>query len=185
MTMNGDPAEPRRDRRTELARAARDLLETEGLEAITIRRLGAAVGIKGPSVYKHFPDKAAVEAELVLLCFTEQVDALDVPAATFDAIAAAYRRWALRHPHAHRLLHDRPIDRARLPDGLERRAGAPLVAACGGDVPLALAAWATIKGLVDLELAGRFPAGTDVPAIYAAAARAYGAGVGDASGAQV
>ena len=75
----------------------------------------------------------------------------------------------------HRLLNDRPLNRSQLPVGLEARAAAPLVAACDGDVAMARAAWATIKGLVDLELADRFPPGTDVAAIYAAASRAYSA----------
>ena len=77
----------------------------------------------------------------------------------------------------HRLLNDRPLDRSALPPGLEDRAGAPLVVACGGDLALARAAWATIKGLVDLEIAARFPPGADIDAAYGAAARAYqGAG---------
>lgn len=73
----------------------------------------------------------------------------------------------------HRLLNDRPLDRSQLPIGLEDRAAAPLVAACDGDRALARAAWATIKGLVDLELAHRFPPDADIEAVYAAAARAY------------
>jgi hypothetical protein len=39
----------RTDRRAEPTAAARHLLETEGAEALTIRRLGAAVGIRGAS----------------------------------------------------------------------------------------------------------------------------------------
>ena len=172
------PAVARRDRRAELVAAARHLLETEGIEAVTIRRLAAAVGIQGPSVYKHVPDKAAIEDALTVVALTEQADAVqDVPA-TFGALAGAYREWAVAHPHLHRLLNDRPLNRSVLPTGLEDRAAAPLVAACGGDLDLARAAWATIKGLVDLELADRFPPGTDVAAVYAAASRAYSAAGG-------
>lgn len=160
-------------RRGELVAAARHLLETEGAEAVTIRRVAAAVGIRGPSVYKHVPDKAALQDALTLAGLTEQADALQGVPATFAALADAYRRWALCHPHLHRLINDRPLDRSRLPEGLEERAAAPLVAACGGDRNTARAAWATLKGLVDLELAGRFPPGTDIDAVYAAAARAY------------
>lgn len=163
----------RRDRRTELIAAARHLLETEGAEAITIRRLAAAVGIRGPSVYKHVPDKGAIEDALTLVGLAEQADALQGVPPTFAALAGAYRTWALAHPHLHRLLNDRPLNRAQLPRGLEDRAAAPLVAACDGDLDMARAAWATIKGLVDLELASRFPPDTDVSAVYAAAARAY------------
>lgn len=164
---------PRVDRRAQLVAAARHLLETEGAEAITIRRLGAAVGIRGPSVYKHVPDKAAVEDALTLVGLTEQADALQGVPTTFAALAGAYRTWALSHPHMHRLLNDRPLNRSQLPIGLEDRAAAPLVAACDGDLALARAAWATMKGLVDLELADRFPPDADLEAVYAAAARAY------------
>ena len=44
-------------RKAQLVAAARHLLETEGAEAVTIRRLGAALGMRGPSLYKHVPDK--------------------------------------------------------------------------------------------------------------------------------
>ena len=173
------PIPHRSARRTELVAAARHLLETEGIEAITIRRLAAAVGIRGPSVYKHVPDKAAIEDELTLIGLTEQAEAVQGVPVTFEAVSGAYRIWALEHPHMHRLLNDRPLNRSRLPEGLEDRAAAPLVAACGGDRDMARAAWATIKGLVDLELADRFPPGTDVDAVYDAANRAYGgAGTG-------
>lgn len=167
------------DRRAQLIAAAHHLLETEGFEAVTIRRLGALVGIQGPSVYKHVASKADVEDSLVTIGFTEQTDALQGVPTTFAALASAYRSWALTHPHMHQLLNDRPINRSQLPDGLEERAGAPLVAACDGDLALARAAWATIKGLVDLELAHRFPPGTDLDAVYAAAARAYTSAASD------
>lgn len=160
-------------RRRQLLSAARRLLEAEGVEALTIRRLGAAVGIRGPSVYKHVPDKAAIETALVVEGFTEQAAALEHVPATFADLAGAYRAWALAHPHLHGLLNDRPLDRDRLPPGLEDRAAAPLIAACGGDLDLARAAWATINGLVRLELAHRFPPDTDLDAVYAAASRAY------------
>lgn len=166
-------ASARADRRAELIAAARHLLETEGAEAITIRRLGATVGIRGSSVYKHVPDKATIEDALTLVGLVEQADALQVVPSTFAALAGAYRTWALSHPHMHRLLNNRPLNRSQLPLGLEERAAAPLVAACDGDRAMARAAWATIKGLVDLELAHRFPPDADLEAVYAAAARAY------------
>ena len=71
------------------------------------------------------------------------------------------------------MINDRPLDRSQQPNGLKDRAAAPLIAACDADRAMARAAWATIKGLVDLELAARFPPDTDIQAIYNAAARAY------------
>ena len=73
------------------------------------------------------------------------------------AVAAAYRGWALAHPHLYRLMMDRPLPRERLPAGLEDRAAAALVAATGGDPDAARAAFAFAHGMVVLELNGRFP----------------------------
>ena len=160
-------------RRAQLVAAARHLLETEGADAVTVRRIGAALGMRGPSIYKHVPDKASIEAALVVEGLTEQAGALDGVPRTFADIARAYRAWALAHPHLHRLLNSRPLDRDTLPPGLEDRAAAPLIDACGGDRTLARAAWGTVNGLVDLELAHRFPPGTDLEPVYAAAARAF------------
>jgi AcrR family transcriptional regulator len=54
--------------------AARQILEDEGREALTMRRLAEAVGIRAPSLYKHFSDKAAVELALIEQGFTEAAD---------------------------------------------------------------------------------------------------------------
>lgn len=160
------------DRRARLLDAARELFEQGGPEALTIRALGSAVGIKGPSVYKHFPDKTAVEDALTVAVLHERAAALAAVEPTFAVLADAYRTWAVDHPHLHRLIHGRPLNR-ELTEGVEFLAAAPLKSALDGDMDLARAAWATIAGLVDLELADRFPPGTDVTRVYAAAARAY------------
>lgn len=160
------------DRRAQLLHAARELFEHGGPDALTMRALGAAVGIKGPSIYKHFPDKAAVEAALTVVVLQERAAALALVEPSFSALARAYRTWAVKHPHLHRLIHGRPLDR-KLTGGVEFLAAAPLRTAMGGDVDLARAAWATITGLVDLELSERFPPGTEIRQVYDAATRAY------------
>lgn len=160
-------------RPAQLLAAARRLLETEGIEAITMRRLGAEVGIRGPSLYKHFASKAEIETALIIQALTEQADAVEQAEARVDAVMTAYRHWALQHPQAHRLINERPLERAALPEGLETRAAAPLTEACGGDTELCQAVWATLKGVVDLELADRFPPGTRIEHVYQAAAHAY------------
>jgi len=164
---------PRPDRRAQLVAAARLLLEAEGVEAVTVRRLGAALGIKGPSIYKHVTDKAVVISALVSEGLGDLADVLAGVPATFYRVAEAYRQWAQEHPHLHRLINHHQLDRSALPPELEERAAAPLLTACAGDRDLARAAWATIIGLVDLELAGRFPPDADIAAAYTAAARAY------------
>jgi hypothetical protein len=55
---------------------------------------------------------------------------------------------------------DRPLPRDRLPAGVEARAAAPLLRAAGNQ-DLARAVWAFAHGMVQLELARRFPPGAD------------------------
>lgn len=55
---------PDDDRRTEILDAAASLFADRGYGPVTVDEIGAAVGITGPSVYKHFPSKAAVLVEI-------------------------------------------------------------------------------------------------------------------------
>ena len=57
--------------------AGRQLLEEEGLEALTMRRLAERVGIRAPSLYKHLPDKAALEAAIIATGFEEAAAAFE------------------------------------------------------------------------------------------------------------
>jgi len=160
----------RNPRATAIVVAARRILEQEGRDALTMRRLGAEVGIRAPSLYKHFPDKSAVEVALIEIGFEEMARALESAAGhpgTLSALAAAYRTWALAHPHLYRLLTSRPLPRERLRPGVEARAAAPIQAVTG-DPDRARACWAFAHGMVILELDGRFPPGADLDAAWAA-----------------
>jgi AcrR family transcriptional regulator len=163
---------PSTPRRREIVEAARRILERDGEQALTTRALAAQLGIKAPSLYKHFADKQAVEVELIVIAFEETAEAFEAavrndPASPVEALANAYRTYAKAHPHLYRLMTDRPLPRERLPEGVEARAGTPLVEAMGS-VAAARAAWGMAHGLVMLEITGRFPADADVDAAWAA-----------------
>jgi AcrR family transcriptional regulator len=162
----------RTSRRREIVEAARRILELDGAPALRMRRLAADLGMKAPSLYKHFPDKASLELELIVLGFEESAAAFEAALATrqrsqIAALGAAYRAYARAHPHIYRLMTDRPLPRERLPAGLEYRAAAPLAQAMGS-IAGARAAWALAHGLVMLEINGRFPADADVDAAWEA-----------------
>lgn len=157
-------------RREQIVAAAMELLEADGPEGLTMRAVAARVGIKAPSLYKHFPDKDDLESVLVSEGFQEMAEVFST--ATRDAadplaaLAIAYRSWAKDHPHLYRLLTHKPIRRDKLPPGVEAAAALPIVQAVGGDADLARAAWALAHGLTALELAGRFPPDADVDAAW-------------------
>jgi AcrR family transcriptional regulator len=156
------------NRRAEVLAAAEALLEAEGAEALTMRRLGAALGMQAPSLYKHVRSKDDIEAGLQERALRGLAEALpgggDLP-----ALAQAYRGWALAHPRLYELATGRPLRRDRLAEGVEAAAAAPIVGAAGGDEHTARALWALAHGLVTLELAGRFPPDADLDATWRAA----------------
>lgn len=48
-----------------IARAAEHLVDTEGVGALTMRRLGRELGVEAMSIYHHLPNKAALEDAIV------------------------------------------------------------------------------------------------------------------------
>jgi AcrR family transcriptional regulator len=153
-------------RREEILVAARELVERDGFEALTMRALADRVGIRAPSIYKHLPGKRELERNLVALALDELGSALATAAAADDplsAVADAYRRFAVERPHLYRLLTERPVDA----DGFELVAAAPLLKTVGS-VRRARAVWAFFHGMVQLELAGRFEPGADLDAAWRA-----------------
>jgi AcrR family transcriptional regulator len=157
-------------RRDEIIAVARDLLDAEGAEGLTMRGIATELGIRAPSLYKHIADKHELEVALIIDGLTEQAEAFetvaDGAADPIAAIAVVYRSWALAHPHRYQLMTDQPLPREDLPDGLEDHAAAPLLNAVGGDINRARAAWAFAHGMVTLELADRFPHDADIDAAW-------------------
>ena len=156
-------------RAREIVAAARELLEAEGPDGLSMRRIAERIGIRAPSIYKHLPDKQALEAALISAGFEEWAEvfetAVAAPGDRLTALARAYRAYAVRHPHVYRLMTERPLARERLAPGVEERAAAPIVAAVG-DPDGARAMWAFAHGMTILELNGRFPPDADLDAAW-------------------
>jgi AcrR family transcriptional regulator len=170
MSMASSAPEEITPRAREIVRAARELLEAEGPRALSMRRLAERLGIRAPSIYKHLPDKDALEAAIISEGLAEQADALGAAARNahdpIGALARAYRDYAKRHPHLYRLMTDRPLRRDLLAPGVEERAAAAIIDAARGDRDLARAAWAFAHGMTILELDGRFPPSADLDAAW-------------------
>ncbi|WUO86866.1 TetR/AcrR family transcriptional regulator [Streptomyces sp. NBC_00273] len=167
------------DRAQQIMAAARELLDAEGPDALSMRRIAERVGIRAPSLYKHFPDKAAVEAGLQVQGMTRLAEELEAAEAEIGVeppllvLARAYRRHALASPHLYRITHGRPLARNALPEGLEDRAATPLARAVHGDIDIARSFWAFAHGMVVLELDGRFPHDADLDAAWRTGCEAF------------
>ncbi|MBB5077416.1 TetR/AcrR family transcriptional regulator [Nonomuraea endophytica] len=161
------------ERAAQIVTAARELIEDGGADALTMRALANRLGIRAPSLYKHFPDKAAVEAQVIGVAMTELAEALEAAGPGLPALGVAYRRYALAHPHLYRLMSSGPLPRDLLPPGVEERAAMPLVRAVAFDEAASRAAWAFAHGMVILELDGRFPPGADLGSAWEAGMAAF------------
>jgi AcrR family transcriptional regulator len=157
-------------RARQIVAAARELLEQEGFEALSMRRLARRLGIRAPSLYEHLPNKQALEAALISEGFAEWAElaeqAIDEGGDALAAIGRVYRVFAKRHPHLYRLMTDRPLPHELLKPGVEQRAAQPVIDAAGGDPDVARALWSFAHGMVINELNDRFPAGVDLDAAW-------------------
>ena len=93
--------------RDRAARAALSVIDFHGLEAFSLELVARKMGVKAPSLYYHFQDKAELLAEAARLIMLD----IDLPEEkTSDwiesqiAVAVAVRRSILQHPNAAPLL---------------------------------------------------------------------------------
>jgi len=106
------PNRPRLTRRDVLATALR-LIDEEGVDALTMRRLGRALDRDPMRLYRFAASKDALLDGVVELVLEELEVPSSAPAQTWSdvlrATAHRYRRIALRHPHVVPLLVTRPL----------------------------------------------------------------------------
>jgi AcrR family transcriptional regulator len=169
MVSTGQPLSARQE---QIVDAAERIVAAGGHGALTMAEVAARLGIKAPSVYKHFSGREELLAHVVERGMRRQSEQLEAAEPTLVGYADAYRRFAMSNPELYRLMTDRPLPRDRLPAGLEQRAAAPVVGALA-DTGLARAAWAFAHGMVSLELAGRFPGDADLDAAWRAGVDAF------------
>jgi AcrR family transcriptional regulator len=174
------PTSPvRSTREAEIVAVARRLLEEEGSEAVTMRRIADVMGIKAPSIYKHVAGKHQVELALLEEGLSEMGEALHAAVrdagdrhGRIEALLAVYRREAMAHPNLYRLATIGSLPRQELTPGLEEWAGEPFYLVTG-DPFVAQALFSFAHGLVSMELDGRCPPGSDLDRTWAAGARAF------------
>jgi AcrR family transcriptional regulator len=157
-------------RARQIAAAAQALIDAEGVDSLSMRALADRVGIRAPSIYKHFESKEALEAAVMSAVFEEQAIHYEAVVEDSDqpllALADAYRDYARRHPHLYRLVTERPLNRPALVEGVEARFVRQLIRAAGEDRDLARAFWAFAHGMTILELNSRFPPDADLDAAW-------------------
>ncbi|WP_369830228.1 TetR/AcrR family transcriptional regulator [Mycobacterium sp. E1747] len=187
-TMTSELTRGQRGVRDEMLRAAVDLLHEHGPDALQTRKVAGAAGTSTMALYTHFGGMRGLIAEVAeegLRQFDAAltVPATDDPVADLFVLGAAYRRYAIKHPHMYRLMFgstsahginapagnvltltvaevEREIPSfAHVVRAVRRSILAGRITACSPDddptiVATAAQFWSQVHGFVMLELAG-------------------------------
>ncbi|MDM7884730.1 WHG domain-containing protein [Curtobacterium sp. RHCKG23] len=165
--MTPRPAPDLDQRRDQITRAARSVAETDGWEAVTMRRLGAELGATQPVIYSAFPGGRQALIDAVAL------GGFDAIAAALEAVPAeplprlqAYLAFAAAQPRVYEAMFSLPsglsFGTGDGPAPLQRAFAAVRAAFPDEDDTAAEVAWATVHGLATLEISKRLPADRSV-----------------------
>lgn len=111
-------------RREQILAVAAQLFARHGFHGVSIADLGAAVGVSGPAIYRHFPGKEALLEEMLvgisehLLAGGQARATADDPHAVLVALVEFQADFALREPE---LIVVQDRDLANLPAATRRR----------------------------------------------------------------
>ncbi|HEV7358673.1 MAG TPA: TetR/AcrR family transcriptional regulator, partial [Steroidobacteraceae bacterium] len=169
---------------TALIRAAREILESKGYEALTLRAAARRAGVSQAAPYNHFSDKAALLAAIAAQGFKEfavamrqEVDAAVDPEARLNAAGIAYVAFATSNPglfklmfgsNVHQSSGDPDLDAARTSAYEVLRGAVHAVRVSGPGHPApeeleSLRSWALVHGLATM-----INEGTIAPGVYGA-----------------
>jgi AcrR family transcriptional regulator len=172
------------------------LLSTEGISALSLRRLAADVGTSTTAVYSLFGGKPALVKELFVEAFhrfgsrLRAVPRTDDTAEDLIQLGLAYRHSALADPHLYPIMFANIVPGFEPDEQVTEQAHAslePLIDVIHTgieqgvfkDVPtevLVLSCWGLVHGLVSLELNGFAPDDLDMGGSYEQALRSNVAG---------
>jgi AcrR family transcriptional regulator len=113
------------DRRSKLLAAAERLMAERGYLAVRLEDIGAAAGVSGPAIYRHFPNKEALLVELLVGISTRLLSGAQAVVAqasgielALDGLVDFHLDFALGEPDLIRI-QDR--DLAHLPERAKRQ----------------------------------------------------------------
>ncbi len=165
-----------------LVEAALVTLRTEGAEALTLRGVGAKVGVSRTALYRHFADKAALMARVAAEGFRLLAAALaSVSGGPLGDMGEAYVRFALENEGHYRAMFGRVANEwCHYPELLEdggRAFGVLLDAVVHGQaqgrlvqgdpVGMARVLWASMHGVAMLTMDGHLSVEDGVTALAA------------------
>jgi len=143
--------------RAALIQVSSEILEAEGIAALSLREAARRAGVSQTAPYRHFKDREALLAAIAVDAFRQLAEEIDQASAKLAAdpeeqvvaIGACYIRFATSHPARFRLMFGRDIaERAAHPELMEATDQvADLIGRILANPALGLGMWATMHGL--------------------------------------
>jgi AcrR family transcriptional regulator len=168
------PTRPRLDAATVVAAAGR-IADAEGLEAVTLARVAAELGVRPPSLYNHVDGLAGLRRAMARAAVDELAAAIRDAAVgraradALRAVAVAIREFARAHPGRYPLTVRAPPPGDEAGRAAAARAIEPLLAVLAGwaiegdaAIHLVRVLRSCVHGFVSLETAGGFGLPLDV-----------------------
>ena len=127
MTSADRRARERAELNDKILSAARELFAAHGFEAVTLRKIAAAIDYTPAAIYWHFKDKDDLVRTLCVQDFDRLAETVAPMAAIADPIeriaevGKAYARFAIEHPNHYRLMFMTPAGLEPDADALQRR----------------------------------------------------------------
>ncbi|CAM5460972.1 MULTISPECIES: TetR/AcrR family transcriptional regulator [Streptomyces diastaticus group] len=122
----------REQTRGEIKASAVRRLAEGGVENVALLRIAKEIGLSGPALYRYFAGRDELLAELVTDAYQAVAEAVAGVGTTgggraaLQALAAAYRDWALAQPHLYLLIQGTPVPGFEAPADTLARARAVL-----------------------------------------------------------
>jgi len=165
---------------------ARELIEQDGADNLTLAKLASALNIKAPSLYKYVNSRAHLIKVVNTVTAQQLQDVIDnaikdttTPREALVHISIAYRVFALANPIIYSLLYSN-LDADSRPDTqLMESIALPLQKLMSTTVPLGYSlealrgALALLHGFITLELNGQFQRGEDIELAFHHSIQAY------------
>jgi AcrR family transcriptional regulator len=118
--------------RATIAAAALDLIDRDGLDALSMRRLGRALGVEAMALYHHFPSKGDLLDEVVAAVAPAPAPPSGDWRADLAALAVQYRGMVGDHPNLLPVLISRPQRHPRAVAALQAQYAALRLAGLDG-----------------------------------------------------
>jgi AcrR family transcriptional regulator len=148
-----------------LLKATRDIIDQQGVDAVSMRELGKRIGLSRSAMYRHFRNKENLLAEIVI----EDFEALDIrlgaflslnstPSERMEPLLKAYYDFGTNNQAHYRLMFGREWERSEYPNVYQaairifKRVSEGLGNPGNGDT--VATAFAFVHGLIELQFSG-------------------------------